>query len=118
LPEPALAGSRLDARFGYGFAAFHGRGVLTPFGTASLHREYGNGYRIGTRLAVGRSTNLSLEAERRERTAMRAMYAVFMRGAVRFQEPPVRGVRTCPPEAAERFASGRHAAQGSSMHVR
>ena len=48
-------GSRLDAQFGYGFAAFRGRGVLTPFGTVSLDREYGRGYRLGSRLAVGRS---------------------------------------------------------------
>ena len=76
-------GARLDARFGYGFAAFSGRGVVTPFGTVSLDRDHGRGYRLGSRLAVGRSTNLSLEAERRERAAA-AVYAVFVHGAVRF----------------------------------
>ena len=77
-------GSRVDAQFGYGFAAFRGRGVLTPFGAVSLDREYGNGYRIGSRIAVGRSANLSLEAERRERAAAATVYAVFVRGALQF----------------------------------
>ena len=81
---PGPPGSRLDAQFGYGFAAFRGRGVLTPFGTVSLDREYGRGYRLGSRLAVGRSMSLSLEAERRERSAAAAVHAVFVRGAVRF----------------------------------
>ena len=77
-------GSRVDAQFGYGFAAFRGRGVLTPFGRVSLDREYGNGYRIGSRFAVGRSANVSLEVERRERAAARAVYAIFVRGAWQF----------------------------------
>ena len=82
--SPRAPGSRLDAQFGYGFAAFRGRGALTPFGTLSLDREYGRGYRLGSRLSLGRSANLSLEAERRERTAAAAVHAVFVRGAVRF----------------------------------
>ena len=82
--SPRAPGSRLDAQFGYGFAAFRGRGALTPFGTLSLDREYGRGYRLGSRLSLGRSANLSLEAEQRERTAAAAVHAVFVRGAVRF----------------------------------
>ena len=82
--SPRAPGSRMDAQFGYGFAAFRGRGALTPFGTLSLDREYGRGYRLGSRLSLGRSANLSLEAERRERTAAAAVHAVFVRGAVRF----------------------------------
>ncbi len=84
---PALAGapgSRLDAQFGYGFAAFRGQGLLTPFGMVSLDRRYGRGYRLGSRLALGRSANLSLEAERRERAAATAVHAIFLRGAVQF----------------------------------
>ena len=81
---PGAPGARLDAQFGYGFAAFRGRGVLTPVGTLSLDREYGRGYRVGSRLAVGRSADLSLEAERRERAAAAAVHAVFLRGALRF----------------------------------
>ena len=81
---PGAPGSRLDAQFGYGFAALRGRGVLTPFGTVSLDREYGRGYRLGSRLAVGRSMSLSLEAERRERAAAAAVHAIMVRGALRF----------------------------------
>ena len=66
--SPRAPGSRMDAQFGYVFAAFRGRGALTPFGTLSLDREYGRGYRLGSRLSLGRSANLNLEAERRERT--------------------------------------------------
>ena len=81
---PRPPGSRLDAQFGYGLAAFRGRGVLTPFGTVSLDRQYGRSYRLGSRLAVGRSTNVSLEAERRERTAAEAVHAVMVRGTMSF----------------------------------
>ena len=81
---PRPPGSRLDAQFGYGLAAFRGRGVLIPFGRVSLDREYGNGYRIGSRIAVDRSANLSLEVERRERAAAPAVYAILVRGAWQF----------------------------------
>ena len=77
-------GRRLDAQFAYGFAALRGRGVLTPYGTVSLAREYGRGYRLGGRLAVGRSATVSLEAERRERAAAAAVHMVMVRGAIRF----------------------------------
>ena len=77
-------GTRLDAQFGYGFAAFRSSGVLTPFGAVSLDREYGRGYRLGSRLAMGRSAHVSLEAERRERAVAPAIHAVMVRGAVRF----------------------------------
>ncbi len=35
----------------------------------SLDRGHGRGYRLGLRLATGRSATLNLEAERRERRA-------------------------------------------------
>ena len=81
---PGAPDARLDAQFGYGFAALRGRGVLTPFGVVSLAREYGRSYRLGGHLAVGRSATLSLEAERRERAAVAAVHAVMVRGVLRF----------------------------------
>ena len=81
---PGAPDARLDAQFGYGFAALRGRGVLTPFGVVSLAREYGRSYRLGGHLAVGRSATLSLEAERRERAAGAAVHAVMVRGVLRF----------------------------------
>ena len=77
-------GRRLEAQFAYGFAALRGRGVLTPYGTVSLAEEYGRGYRLGGRLAVGRSATVSLEVERRERAAAAAVHMVMVRGAIRF----------------------------------
>ena len=81
---PSVLGTRLDAQFGYGFAAFRERGVLAPFGAVSLAGEEGRSYRLGVRLAVGHSATVSLEAERRERTAAPMIYAVMVRGDVRF----------------------------------
>ena len=80
----ASPGSQLDAELGYGFAAFGGRGLVTPFGTLGLERRYGRSYRLGSRLALGRSATLSVEAERRERAAAPADHALLVRGAVRF----------------------------------
>ena len=59
----------LEARFAYGFGALRGGGVLTPYGVMNLDRGNGRGYRLGVRLATGRSATLNLEAERRERRA-------------------------------------------------
>ena len=81
---PSALGTRLDAQFGYGFAAFRERGVLAPFGAVSLVREEGRSYRLGGRLAVGHSATVSLEAERRERPAASVIYAVMVRGDVQF----------------------------------
>ncbi len=55
---PSALGTRLDAQFGYGFAAFRERGVLAPFGAVSLVREEGRSYRLGGRLAVGHSATV------------------------------------------------------------
>ena len=51
-------------------------------------REWGFGAMVrydplGSRLSLGRTTSLSLEAERRERTAG-AVHAVFVRGTLQF----------------------------------
>ena len=81
---PSALGTRLDAQFSYGFAAFRERGVLAPFGAVSLVREEGRSYRLGGRLAVGHSATVSLEAERRERPAASVVYAVMVRGNVQF----------------------------------
>ena len=63
----------VEARFAYGFGALRGGGVLTPYGVMSLDGGHGRGYRLGVRLATGRSASLNLEAERRERPAPRIM---------------------------------------------
>ena len=77
-------GTRLDTQFGYGFAAFRGRGVLTPYGAVGVARGQGQRYRLGGRMAVGRLGNLSLETERRVRAAARVIHAIRVRAAIRF----------------------------------
>ncbi len=78
------SGTHMDAQFGYGFATLRGRGVLTPFGAVSLDEGEGRGFRLGWRLAMSRTANVSLEAERQERIAARVAHALLLRGAVRF----------------------------------
>ena len=77
-------GARMDARFAYGVPALRGRSLLTSFATVNLARELGQGYGLGTTLAVGRAATVSLEAERRRRLAARAIYAVMLRGMPQF----------------------------------
>ena len=55
---------RLDSEVGYGFGAFAGQGLLTPYGRFALAGEGSRGYRIGSRFAIGPSLSLSLEGER------------------------------------------------------
>ena len=81
---PGSLGTRVGAQFGYGFAALRGRGVVTPFGAVSVDEGQGRGYRLGWQLAVSRAARVSLEAERRERTAARVAHVVLVRGSVRF----------------------------------
>ena len=57
---------RLDSELGYGFGAFGGHGLLTPYGGFSLAGEGSQRYRIGGRFQIGSSLNLSLEGERLE----------------------------------------------------
>ena len=77
-------GARLEAQFGYGFTPFGSAGVLTPYGGVSLAREVARGYRLGGRLAVGRTATVSLEAERRERLAAAMVHALMLLGTVQF----------------------------------
>ena len=77
-------GGRMNAQFAYGFPALEGAGLLTPFGALSFAGERGRGFGLGATLAVGRRATVSLEAERRRRLASRAIYAVMLRGMLRF----------------------------------
>ena len=83
LPQNELA-QRLDAEFGYGIRMFHGRGSLTSFGAMSLAGDDGRRYRMGSRLALGPSAQVSLEAERRDLPADETAHTVMMRIDARF----------------------------------
>ena len=76
---------RLDSELGYGFGAFGGQGLLTPYGGIALVDKGSRRYRIGGRFEIGSSLNLSLEGERREpANDAAADHAVMLRGQMRF----------------------------------
>ena len=77
-------GPRLELQLGYGFGAFGGKGVLTPFGAVGLDGDTGRGYRAGARLDAGPGAALSLEVERRERDGAAPDHAAMLRGKLRF----------------------------------
>ena len=58
---------RLDAEVGYGLGVLGGHGVLTPYGGLSLSDGGSRSWRVGGRLGIGSSLDLSLEGKRRER---------------------------------------------------
>ena len=79
-----VPGSRLDAQFGYGFTAFRGRGLLTPYARLSLAHDAARGYRLGSRLALGPSASVSIEAQRREYPAAPINHALLVLGTLQF----------------------------------
>ena len=79
-----VPGSRLDAQFGYGFTAFRGRGLLTPYARLSLAHDAARGYRLGSRLALGPSASVSIEAQRREYPAAPINHALLVLGTMQF----------------------------------
>ena len=79
-----VPGSRLDAQFGYGFTAFRGRGLLTPYARLSLAHDAARGYRLGSRLALGPSASVSIEAQRREHPAAPINHALLVLGTLQF----------------------------------
>ena len=79
-----VPGSRLDAQFGYGFTAFRGRGLLTPYARLSLAHAAARGYRLGSRLALGPSASVSIEAQRREYPAAPINHALLVLGTLQF----------------------------------
>ena len=79
-----VPGSLLDAQFGYGFTAFRGRGLLTPYARLSLAHDAARGYRLGSRLALGPSASVSIEAQRREYPAAPINHALLVLGTLQF----------------------------------
>ena len=77
-------GPRLNAKLGYGFGVPRRRGALTPYVSMALGDEVGRGYRVGSQLATGQSTNVALELERRDHGAVPATYGITARGTIRF----------------------------------
>ena len=77
-------GPRLEAHVGYGFGVPRRRGALTPYVSMALGDEVARGYRVGSHLATGWSTNVNLELERRGHGAAPATYGITARGTILF----------------------------------
>ena len=74
----------LELELAYGFRAFRSRGALTPFVRFGLNRSNARVYRLGTRLNLGPSAALSLEAARQERPGGDDIHAIILQAALRF----------------------------------
>ena len=76
--------ARLDAEIGYGLPVPGGQSVLTPYGALTLAGEGERHYRLGTRLDLGLSATMGIEAERRESGAVAPDHGVMLRAQLRF----------------------------------
>ncbi len=79
-----ISARHLELELAYGFRAFRSRGALTPFVRLGLDRSNGRVYRLGTRLNLGPSAVLSLEAARQERSGRDDIHAIILQAALRF----------------------------------
>ena len=79
-----LSARRLELELGYGFRAFRGRDVLTPYTRFGLSRGNARVYRLGTRVNLGPSAVLRLEAARQERSGRDDIHAIILQAALRF----------------------------------
>ena len=77
----APAPGRLDAEFGWGLPALRGRGVLTPYARVALAEGDNQSWRLGARLALAKSLNLSLEGSRR-RTGRDTVHDLTLRASM------------------------------------
>ena len=79
------AAGRLDAELGYGLGARDG--MVTPYAGLTLDEGGNRAYRLGSRVSIGPSVSLSLEADRRERVAVHGVVpdmGVTFSGTVRW----------------------------------
>ena len=63
------AAGRVDAELAWGVSALRGRGVVTPYARLALAEGQDRSWRLGTRLALAESLDLSLEGSSRGGTA-------------------------------------------------
>ena len=76
--------ARFDAEIGYGLPALGGKSVLTPYSALTLAGEGARHYRVGSRLELGPSATMGIEAERRESGAGAPDHGVMLRAQLRF----------------------------------
>ena len=80
---PQEPGGRLDAALSYGLGAFGEGGVLTPYAGLALADGGARTWRLGGRLSLKPSLDLSLEGTRRENTAAAPAHALTLSGTLR-----------------------------------
>ena len=56
---------RLDGEVGYGFAAFNGNGIITPYGGLGL-ADGSRHWRIGSQFSLSNGLDLRIEGSRNE----------------------------------------------------
>ncbi len=80
--RPGAAGwspDRVEVEGGYGLGLAGGRGLVTPYGGLALAGPVVARYRLGGRLALSDSLNLSIEGERAKQPGERPSHGVSIR---------------------------------------
>ena len=70
---------RLEVDLGYGLALADGRGLVTPYGGLALAGPGSSRYRLGSRLALSSSLDVTLEGERAEQRGQKPAHGVSVR---------------------------------------
>ena len=70
---------RLEVDLGYGVALADGRGLVTPYGGLALAGPGSSRYRLGSRLALSSSLDVTLEGERAEQPGQKTAHGVSVR---------------------------------------
>ena len=69
----------LEVDLGYGLALADGRGLVTPYGGLALAGPGSSRYRLGSRLALSSSLDVTLEGERAEQPGQKPAHGVAVR---------------------------------------
>ena len=78
-PATGWQPGRLEVDLGYGLALADGRGFLTPYGGLALAGPGSSRYRLGSRLALSSSLDVTLEGERAEQPGQKTAHGVSAR---------------------------------------
>ena len=82
--DSAALARQLEAEVSYGMDAPGGRGLVTPYAGVTLADGGAHAYRLGSRLSVGQSFSLDLEADRRESAGAAPKHSLKLSGTLRW----------------------------------
>ena len=82
--DGAALARQLEAEVGYGMDALGGRGLVRPYAGVTLADGGAHAYRLGSRLTVGQSFSLDLEADRRESAGAAPEHSLKLSGTLRW----------------------------------